>query len=315
MARWSPKAISTARAICATAHPRTGRPGHRDRRGIGPALLDHPGDDGRRRRLDHVQGISPYRRQERARELFTLCHAAQRGAVRPVMTVRDLRMINTWRTSIARPAPTSSPRCRKPNAATTSFQCPSPMAFPGATCPRPAPRSWSSAMTRRPPERRWPKISPSSAWRTREGVNALLPTVPAAVDSALALPEGEMDRVVRADVADNAGGGAPSDLTFILQHLLDRGVLRRGLRLLLGSGGRTLLFRGRRRRHAGPAHRWQMRPRFRPAGRPRGDRAPVIAGGAAKLRRAAVAGRWAAPTDQRRRYRLILNESSHPGLP
>ena len=30
--------------------------------------------------------------------------------------------------------------------------------------------------------------------------------------------------MVLADVADNAGGGAPSDSTFILQHLLDRGV-------------------------------------------------------------------------------------------
>ena len=55
--------LSRLRGRSARPHPRTGRPGHRDRRGIGPALLDHPGDDGRRRRLDHVQGISPYRRQ------------------------------------------------------------------------------------------------------------------------------------------------------------------------------------------------------------------------------------------------------------
>ena len=104
----------------------------------------------------HIDG------KERARELFTLCHAAQRGAVRPVMTVRDLRMINTWRTSTAPGADIVAAMQeaeRRNDILSVSFA----HGFPGATCPRPAPRSWSSAMTRRPPERRWPKISPSSS--------------------------------------------------------------------------------------------------------------------------------------------------------
>jgi len=42
-----------------------------------------------------------------------------------------------------------------------------------------------------------------------------------AIDEALAAPAGP---VVMADVADNAGGGAPGDSTFVLRRLLERGV-------------------------------------------------------------------------------------------
>ena len=53
---------------------------------------------------------------------------------------------------------------------------------------------------------------------------ALVPkflSVDAAIDQALATEGGP---VVIADVADNAGGGAPGDSTFVLRHLLERGV-------------------------------------------------------------------------------------------
>jgi microcystin degradation protein MlrC len=46
-------------------------------------------------------------------------------------------------------------------------------------------------------------------------------TVDAAIDAALAAPRGP---VVLAEVADNAGGGAPSDSTFVLRRLVERGV-------------------------------------------------------------------------------------------
>ncbi|HXF63941.1 MAG TPA: M81 family metallopeptidase [Caldilineaceae bacterium] len=46
-------------------------------------------------------------------------------------------------------------------------------------------------------------------------------TVDEALDRALAAPRGP---VVLADVADNAGGGAPNDSTFILRRMLERGI-------------------------------------------------------------------------------------------
>ena len=46
-------------------------------------------------------------------------------------------------------------------------------------------------------------------------------TIDEAIDFALAAPAGP---IVLADVADNAGGGAPSDSTFFLRRLVERGV-------------------------------------------------------------------------------------------
>ncbi len=51
----------------------------------------------------------------------------------------------------------------------------------------------------------------------------------AALDSALAAPRGP---VVVADQADNAGGGAPSDSTFVLRRLLERGVQNAALAMM-----------------------------------------------------------------------------------
>ena len=46
-------------------------------------------------------------------------------------------------------------------------------------------------------------------------------TIDAAIDAALAAPIGP---IILADVADNAGGGAPSDNTAILHRLVERGI-------------------------------------------------------------------------------------------
>ncbi len=51
----------------------------------------------------------------------------------------------------------------------------------------------------------------------------------AALDRALAAPRGP---VVVADQADNAGGGAPSDSTFVLRRLLERGVADAALAMM-----------------------------------------------------------------------------------
>jgi hypothetical protein len=55
------------------------------------------------------------------------------------------------------------------------------------------------------------------------------------IDTALRQAAGLDGLVVLADTADNAGGGAPSDNTALLQALLDKDVTRAGARLHLGS--------------------------------------------------------------------------------
>jgi microcystin degradation protein MlrC len=58
-------------------------------------------------------------------------------------------------------------------------------------------------------------------WRIREECFPRHDSIDAAIDAALAAPAGP---IVLADVADNAGGGAPSDSTPILRRLVERGV-------------------------------------------------------------------------------------------
>jgi microcystin degradation protein MlrC len=58
-------------------------------------------------------------------------------------------------------------------------------------------------------------------WAMREATSTRHDTIDEGIDHALASGGGP---VVLADVADNAGGGAPSDNTAILRRLVDRGV-------------------------------------------------------------------------------------------
>jgi len=58
-------------------------------------------------------------------------------------------------------------------------------------------------------------------WSLREAVQIHATGIDAAIDAALA---SRQTPVVLADVADNAGGGAPGDSTFILRRLLERNV-------------------------------------------------------------------------------------------
>jgi microcystin degradation protein MlrC len=58
-------------------------------------------------------------------------------------------------------------------------------------------------------------------WDLRDRTQTPHDDIDAAIDFALAAPKGP---VTLADVADNAGGGAPSDSTFVLRRLVERGV-------------------------------------------------------------------------------------------
>ncbi len=60
-------------------------------------------------------------------------------------------------------------------------------------------------------------------WSLREAVQLRAMPVDEALDKALA---SNQTPVVLADVADNAGGGAPGDSTFILQRMLERNVTK-----------------------------------------------------------------------------------------
>ena len=105
-------------------------------------------------------------------------------------------------------------------------------------------------------------------WSLREQTSQTLPDIDAALDKVEGATKGP---IVLADVADNAGGGAPSDSTFILERLIARNVRS----ALTGFYWDPLAVRfcaeAGRRRHTDFARRWEVRPEFRTTGGPRRD--------------------------------------------
>ena len=155
----------------------------------------------------------------RAKELFTVCAAAVRGAVRPVMSVRDLRMVNMWRTTEA-PGSTIVAAMQEAERRNDILSVSFAHGFPWGDVPE---ASAKVLVVSDGAAEAGSAVADEIAdliWQRRDGVNHTLPNIKAAVASAMARPDGP---VVLADVADNAGGGAPSDSTFILAHLLDVG--------------------------------------------------------------------------------------------
>ena len=65
-------------------------------------------------------------------------------------------------------------------------------------------------------------------WEMREAATARLDSIDAGLDAAAAPGEGP---IVLADASDNAGGGAPSDSTFVLRRILERGIRNAALGL------------------------------------------------------------------------------------
>ncbi|WP_204306677.1 MlrC C-terminal domain-containing protein, partial [Klebsiella pneumoniae] len=58
-------------------------------------------------------------------------------------------------------------------------------------------------------------------WDLREAITARMDTIDQGIDAAL---DGGKGPVVIADAADNPGGGAPADSTYLLRRLIERGV-------------------------------------------------------------------------------------------
>ncbi len=157
---------------------------------------------------------------ERAQELFDLCHAAVRGEVEPVMEVHDCRMISMWRTPVE---PTRAivdemqAQEQRHGILSVSFA----HGFPWGDVPDASAKVLVIADCDRARARATAEHFGQRIWSVRH--QAVASTV--SIDEAMAAVEqASSGPLVLADVADNAGGGAPSDSTFLLRALLDRGL-------------------------------------------------------------------------------------------
>ncbi len=158
--------------------------------------------------------------EPRAGELFELIADAAEGRVNPVMRDHDCRMV------MAMPTPEGTMRgfvdamaAREAEPGVLSLSM--VHGFPWGDHPRTGARAL--AITDGDPAlaERLARDLAGRLWDQRQAILQPVYDIPAALALAEAALTGP---VVLADMADNAGGGAPSDATFLLRAMLERGM-------------------------------------------------------------------------------------------
>jgi microcystin degradation protein MlrC len=156
----------------------------------------------------------------RAEELYDICVRAARGLVKPVMAVHDCRMINMWRTPVE-PMRGFVARMQalegKDGILSVSFG----HGFPWGDMADVGAKMLVIADGDRAKAAALAALLAREIWALRFKTLTPHDSIDQALDGAVAVAGGP---VVLADVADNAGGGAPGDSTFILRRILDRGL-------------------------------------------------------------------------------------------
>ena len=158
---------------------------------------------------------------ERGRELYRILADAAAGRVKPVTAVFDCKMVGLWHTTrelmqgFVREMQAAE---REPGVLSVSLG----HGFPWGDVPEAGARLW--VVTDDDPElaRALAERLGRAFWELREHIGAQVTGIDAALDAAAAAPG--KGPAVLADVADNPGGGAAGDSTFILRRLVERGV-------------------------------------------------------------------------------------------
>lgn len=157
---------------------------------------------------------------ERAAELFDICVAAHEGTAKPVMAVHDCRMINMWRTPVE-PMKTVVAEMQTAEGKDGILSVSFAHGFPWQDVPGTSAKMLVIA-----------DGDATKATSVAEGFGQRLwdlrhetEKTPVPMDEALEqLAAATRGPLVLADVADNAGGGAPSDSTFMLRAAIERGI-------------------------------------------------------------------------------------------
>ena len=161
----------------------------------------------------------------RARELFTLALVCAMGEVRPVTEVFDCRMVGLWST-VDEPMRSFVERMRAHEGQDGILSVSFGHGFPWGDVADAGAKLWIVADGSRARARRLADELGREAYRLRGAGARRFLAVDEALDAALALLRqgGGVGTIVLADVADNPGGGAAGDSTFILERLLARGI-------------------------------------------------------------------------------------------
>jgi len=162
---------------------------------------------------------------ERGEELADLIEAMAEKRIKPVKSVFDCRMINSYPTS-RQPMRGFVDRIMAMEGKDGILSISIAHCFPYADVPELGTKVL--VITDNQPEKgaALAERLGRELWAMRDEVRPPFLTIDQALDAALARNEGP---VVIADPSDNAGGGAPSDSTFILRRMIERGLTQAAL--------------------------------------------------------------------------------------
>jgi len=160
----------------------------------------------------------------RAEEVFRLCHDAVQGGQRPVMVPFDCRMVSMWHTPVE-PMRGFVERMQALEGNDGVLSVSFAHGFPwGDVADVGAKMLVVMDGGRADAHARGEALAEQlgrEIFAMRHETSSAALSIDEALDRVMATPDGP---VVLADVADNAGGGAPSDSTFLLRRVLERGI-------------------------------------------------------------------------------------------
>lgn len=158
--------------------------------------------------------------EPRARELYQILKDTAAGRVRPVTAVHECKMVGLWHTT-GEPMASFVSRMqaveRQPGVLSVSLG----HGFPWGDVPEAGAKLWVVTDNDLALAQSLASQLGNAFWQLRGEIGAAALTIDAALD--IALVPGERP-VVMADIADNPGGGAPGDSTFILRRLAEHQV-------------------------------------------------------------------------------------------
>lgn len=157
---------------------------------------------------------------ERAHELVDLCEAKALGRINPVAAVVDTHMAVTMHTS-RNPARAFVDRIQSLEGKDGILSISISHSFPWGDVPDMGTKVLVYADGDEDKAKRLARQLADELIAMREQLSVPYPPIDAALDQALALEGGP---VVISDGADNPGGGAASDATFILERMIERGI-------------------------------------------------------------------------------------------
>ena len=158
---------------------------------------------------------------DRARELFVLAAATAEGKIKPVMRDYDCRMMMMMPTLVDGPAKDFVTAMKEREGKDGILSLSLTHSFPYGDTARTGMRMLAIADGDADKAAAVAEEFGRKLWDIRHGVNKDFPTITETFDRVQA---SNKTGFVLADYADNAGGGAPADSTYVLKEVLDRGM-------------------------------------------------------------------------------------------